>query len=300
MSNGKCGGLAIPIFIRNMQYHLTTAEVYADGAISVWGFVDLELFDEKLRKGWVWPAPPNGERISIFNLGLSDCVEGDWQQTPQSIRSKVHAALKELNPELMGLLDMQGSNSEYKSKIRTLEMEAVLPSPTKRSEQGMVVIGKEVPVFVADVDRFRLEHLFIFADGVLRIGAQGSFVDLESIKRDFVSGQLTTKVPDGTRIAIEGLGSFTTARGSWAVPPRERVREIESIISQYKGEPNPIDMCRVAYRAYEKDPSPGNRSALKNAYETVPEHLRIYCGDMDTKDHAIRRALYGQPPLASG
>ena len=288
-----CAGVAIPIFIRNMQYHLTTADVYADGAIHVWEFVDLSLFDEKLRKGWVWPAPPEGGRISIFNLGFSDCVDGNWQHTPQSIRSEVHKALKSLNPDLKGLIDMHGSNVEQTGKVRTMKMGGGLSRPPiKRSNEGSIDFGKEkIPVFVAEGTQFRLEPLFVFADGSLRIGAHEPFVNLEYVKDAFLTGRLTTQVPDASRITIEGLGSFTTARGMWNVKPEERLREIENTANQLKGEQDPIVICRAAFAAFHKDPILENRAALKIAYEAVPEHLRCYCGDMDSKDSLIRRAL---------
>ena len=37
-----------------------------------------------------------------------------------------------------------------------------------------------------------------------------------------------------------------------------------------------------------------NHSKLKNAYEEVPDQLKMYCGDMDTKDIPIRMVLYGK------
>ena len=33
------------------------------------------------------------------------------------------------------------------------------------------------------------------------------------------------------------------------------------------------------------------REVLRAAYHAVPEHLRMYCGDMDSKDWPIRRIL---------
>jgi hypothetical protein len=38
-------------------------------------------------------------------------------------------------------------------------------------------------------------------------------------------------------------------------------------------------------------------SVLRRSYEAVPEHLRMYCGDMDTKDIPIRMILYGKDEI---
>ena len=45
-------GKAVPVFINNFSQHYVTINVFADGAVDVWGFLDLELFDKKLQTGW--------------------------------------------------------------------------------------------------------------------------------------------------------------------------------------------------------------------------------------------------------
>jgi hypothetical protein len=54
---------------------------------------------------------------------------------------------------------------------------------------------------------------------------------------------------------------------------------------------NARDECMDRWRAFERDPSDENRELLRAAYLAVPKHLRIYCGDLDSKDYPIRRAL---------
>ena len=46
---------------------------------------------------------------------------------------------------------------------------------------------------------------------------------------------------------------------------------------------------------YESDSSEANRKRLRDTYEAVPEHLRMYCGDMDSRDGPIKRILYWDP-----
>ena len=38
-------------------------------------------------------------------------------------------------------------------------------------------------------------------------------------------------------------------------------------------------------------------AALRAAYEAVPEHHRMYVGDMDTKDVAVRMIIYGEQEI---
>jgi hypothetical protein len=66
------------------------------------------------------------------------------------------------------------------------------------------------------------------------------------------------------------------------------------LLEELNGGPGAIRSCIEAHEAYESDPSPERRETLRRAYEAVPEHLRLYCGDMDSKDWPIRRILYGE------
>ena len=50
----------------------------------------------------------------------------------------------------------------------------------------------------------------------------------------------------------------------------------------------------MAYQNYMAEPSTKAMETLRQRYEAVPEHLRMYCGDMDTKDIPIRMILYGK------
>ena len=46
-------GLALHVFVRNSHWFLSSLELYADGTINCWGYVDRALFQEELDCGWV-------------------------------------------------------------------------------------------------------------------------------------------------------------------------------------------------------------------------------------------------------
>jgi hypothetical protein len=46
-------GRAIPAFIHHGDYHLTSIDAYADGAVNCWDFLDLPSFKSKVASGWV-------------------------------------------------------------------------------------------------------------------------------------------------------------------------------------------------------------------------------------------------------
>ncbi|MFT5618387.1 MAG: hypothetical protein ACI85I_001620 [Arenicella sp.] len=62
-------GISLPVFIHNMNYHLTNINVYEDGMIDCWELVDLNGFKEKIKSGWVKTQLPKGENVSAFPLG---------------------------------------------------------------------------------------------------------------------------------------------------------------------------------------------------------------------------------------
>jgi len=290
---GSYRGFAIPIFIRNIQYHLTTVDAYADGAIEVWGLVDRELFGSKLRSGWVWPQPPEGGRISVFNLGFCDVGEGKWIRSQAEISEFVDRAIRINNPKMTGLLNLEGSEIEMKGKVKCFKLQCADDCPIRLADDGLEIAGCEVPAFAMSGRECRLTRAFIFSDGTARIGADGETTTQEAIYEAFGSGQLVTSIPDATIVEVEGLGRFTAMNGNWFVRPSERVKEIRDLVAQLAGQREAVAICREAMQAYETNPSEVPRSRLRQAYEAVPEHLRRFCGDMDSKDSQIKRVLYG-------
>ena len=96
-------GVSIPGIIHNMQYHFTDLQVYSDGLISCWEMVDLPMFKDKLNEGWVVTSIPDGEAISIFNLGYWDIEQGEWRHTKDTLYEYVYSLVKRLNPTLENL-----------------------------------------------------------------------------------------------------------------------------------------------------------------------------------------------------
>lgn len=290
---GEFYGYAIPVFIWNMQYHLTTVNAYSDGAIDAWRMLDLNLFEAKLKSGWIWPQPPQGGRLGIFNLGFCTAVDGEWLETVNSIRETIIAAVQKLNPKSEGLIDMQGSDTELRGTVRYSKLRVDANERPCRIETDQIVVdGKEVPAFELRSDAAFLTSVFVFADGLARIGTQSELLPIEDVFHRFATGLLTTSVADGTRVTISDVGSFTCTDGNWTAKSEERVKEIKALLAELNGSESPVRVCVRAHGRYELDPSAQNLAALREAYEAVPEHLRMYCGDMDSKDHPIRRILF--------
>jgi hypothetical protein len=158
-------GKAIPAFIHNRMYFLSPVDVYADGAIDCWGFVDLPLFRDKLARGWVEPRAEVGETISIHNLGVARVSAAEWGLTSADIERQVLSALRDLNPAMEGLLDMQGTNIEVRDGRRYAKMGRGDGKPYRVSLAGEEVAGTELPVLEVAADGYQLRHWVICGTG---------------------------------------------------------------------------------------------------------------------------------------
>src|ERR1700759_954367 len=101
-------GFEFPGIIRNGSYFLTNLQVFADGLVNCWEMVDLPMFEQKLRQGWVVTSIPEGAFLSIHGLGSVQVVSPDWEHTPKTIVEFVHEVVKELNPRMENLYDCHG------------------------------------------------------------------------------------------------------------------------------------------------------------------------------------------------
>ena len=291
-SDKKIYGKTIPAFIHNGSYHLSTVDVYSDGVINCWGFVDLPLFRGKIAQGWVVPRAEVGGTLSIFNLGQARVAAAAWEYTPGDIEGAVTNVVRELNPTMKGLLDMQGTDTEVRNGIRYAKGSGWgRAKPYRIALAGDEVAGGELPVFEVVAGGYRLRRWLIYADGLSQLGYGRELMPLEVASRMLEDGRLTLSVPTGSWIALDGLGRFQTGEGYWGIPPTERIREASDLLDQLNGGQGAIRRCIDAHSAYKSDPSPDRREALREAYEAVPEHLRLFCGDMDSKDGPIRRIL---------
>ena len=58
-----------------------------------------------------------------------------------------------------------------------------------------------------------------------------------------------------------------------------------------------MDKCRRIFDEYLRNPTKKLREDLKTAYEAVPDHQKMFVGDMDTKDIQVRMIIYGEQEI---
>lgn len=290
-------GWSMPILIRNGQHHYTNLVAFEDGVVDCWEGLDLPLFRDKLRTGWLATTAPVGARFSVFNLGGATVEAFEPTQSMEDLEPRVLEAMRHWNPTLASLVDLEGSATDRSKGYGVAKLPVLDGVPFLTTAADAETPGKEVPIFVRDGSTFRLTRWFVFADGACKIGPEGHISDIDAIERAVAEGTIATRVPDGEWIAIDGLGKAKLSQSHWGVDPKERVLEQQAHLKELQGSPDLVATCLRQWEAYEANPSPENLARVREAYLAVPKHLRIYCGDMDSKDWPIRRAL-GMIPRA--
>ena len=289
------GGYAVPCFVNNLGFHLTTANAFSDGSIDIWGTVDRQIFQRKVGSGRVWMAPSTGARLYVHNLGCLTIRMPDWRFDNVSILPLVDAAICSGNPNLADLVNLAGDETEpipgAHQKARRYKLPLRRPHPIRITSEGVCHKATAFPVIMIEGAVKRLTRWFVFDDSLTRFGLDGPLIHLDEAARRLAIGEITTSAEEGDRLDIDGLGVVTVEAGLWGIDPAERVREARGEVEVLNGGQGSIRQCMEAFRAYQRDPLERNLDVLRQAYEAVPSHLRGYCGDMDQRDLPIRRAL---------
>lgn len=292
-------GFSIPGIIHNMQYHYTNLQVYSDGLISCWEMVDLSMFKDKLDQKWVVPSIPDGEAISIFNLGHWIIEDGQWHHNAKTFYNYVYSLVTLLNPKLENPHNYHGSSTKLMGKVNVGKHSPFNSSPYYLEDQASAFPKKNNGesfhfFFRNDDEKTYLADLSLYKNGRIEITNLPTkkifdFADLNDLS---IKGLLTTEPPPGERITILNLGSFKIQSGN-AVKMDYKLNELSDKLNELNGGESAIDKCRRIFELYMQNPTMKLKDELKDAYEAVPENRRIFVGNMDTKDYGVRLVIYG-------
>lgn len=309
-SRGRERGVLLPAFIRNGNHYGTELEIYEDGAIECWGFVDLEFLRQKLASGWITPCVPNGSYLHYNDLGQWQVEESEWLLNAEELHEKILQLLKQLNPEMTALVNFMGSDVELKGNVRYAKMGRSNGAPILKVEnqpdgcaaglEASELRGDSIYAFVKDHDVFHLLALRVYMNGQIDIDPRNGMQTLVSraqFEQLLKSGKITLRVPNQAWIAIDGLGKCKIRSAIWFSKRRDFLRQIDDILDKLNGRDDTITRCRNAFSAYLAHPCLQTKEKLRVAYEAVPVHHRMYCGDMDTKDVPIRMILFGRQEM---
>lgn len=292
-------GFSIPGIIHNMQYHFTDLQVYSDGLISCWEMVDLSMFKDKLNKGWVVTSIPDGEAISIFSLGNWNIEQGEWHHNKETLYDYVYSLVKQLNPTLENLHNYNGTNSKMVGKANVAKHYMPTPKPYHFDDPNSFfprkVSGEKFHFFYRnDHNETYLAELSLFKSGRIEITniPTKKIFKFEELNDLINKAVLTTDLKAGETVHIINLGSFKIVSGS-GVDIKFKLNELTDKFNELNGRENSIVKCSRIFDEYKQNPTKKLRDELKEAYEAVPEHHRIFVGTMDTKDYEVRQIIYG-------
>lgn len=292
-------GFSIPGIIHNMQYHFTDIQIYSDGLISCWQMVDLSLFKEKLNKGWVVTSIPDGDVISIFNLGNWRIEQGEWLHTKETLYDYIHSLVKQLNPSLENLHNYHGKNSKKIGKAEVAKHFIPNAKPYYYDDPSSFlpkkVSGKKFHFFFRnDDEKTYLAELSLYKSGHIEITnlPVKKTYKFEELKNLADEGIITTELKIGETVTIINLGSFKIKSG-YGELMKNKLNELFDTFNELNGRENSIAKCARIFEDYKLNPTKKLKNDLKEAYEDIPEHQRIFVGSMDTKDFEVRQIIYG-------
>ena len=283
-------GITTPAIIQNGGYHFIHMPVYEDGTIDCWGRVPIDEAAEKLKQGWLVTSVPVGEHLSIHGLGAYKIKKARWNFTENSYVDHLYSLVKGMNHKMSGLFQETAEQKEKWSTAHVKWNATGIPYKVKSNFGYSMMDGRATSMFQQDGDVFHLVSIIAYADGYYQIG-DDSFSSQETT--DMIQQkQLLCSPPPDAPIHLMGLGTIEIENDPYSVDPAEKLKELLDYPNELGKKGTAHDRCRAAYHQYLEWPDENARERLRAAYEAVPEHERMYLGDMDTRDQDYLRILF--------
>lgn len=295
-------GFSFPGIIHNGNYFLTEISVYEDGLVDCWGMVDLKLFKKHVKSGWVKPAIPDGAELNIHHLGVVQVLNPNWERNPRQLVKYVNALVTELNPKRRNLFDMYGDATDHSGPVKQAKVMRQNQGPWQYEEPNSflarTIVGKSKYLFMNHEGKTHLVSISIFQDDTVSISGLNNPQTMSFDEFAKLFEKDTFVVPQtGQVLNIPGLVEFEAGEVFSFSEVRDHLGEFENMRREVNGQLSLERECARVFEEYNTNPTHDNLEALREAYEAVPNHLRQYCGDMDTKDIPIRIALYGDQEI---
>ena len=157
----------------------------------------------------------------------------------------------------------------------------------RNGANGEIIRGKGLSAFIHNWHYYET-IIGVFEDGTIDCW---EWVNFEEFKTKVAEGWVVTEVPKGARISCHHL-YYGNSTLEFYIEIDEFVKEVEDTIDQLQGKQTVADTCVQAFAKFLTFPTKENKNRLREAYNAIPKHLRIYVlGDMDCKDSAIRMCI---------
>ncbi|NGZ76934.1 hypothetical protein GYN08_16630 [Saccharibacillus sp. VR-M41] len=289
-------GTTMPGIIHNGgQYFMIDLNIYEDGMADCWELVDLDGLRGKLESGWLTPTIPAGRPLSIHGLGSYVVESARWLHDTGTYYEAVLDRLKRLNPEMSNLYTVTETQKKLAESRRVQFIEEAVPFYVRSETFYETAEGRSIFLFMRREGRSDLIRLTVYEDGTAEIcdaDREQAYSSMAEVEALFADGTLFTEFDRPVDVTIAGLGELRLSAVLNAAPVGEKRKEAADLLGKLQGGKTTLELCRDAYHRYLEEPSERRRAFLKERYEDVPEHQRLYLGDMDTRDEDYRRILY--------
>lgn len=285
-------GITVPIIIHNSSYFYIDMPVYEDGSMDCWKRISLSELSEEIESGWLVTEIPVGEHINIHGLGNYKILEANWTYTKESFIEYINKIVKKMNSEMVGLFEKTKEQSEKWGKYRVSWGATGMPYKIKGDFGYNIQDGNSTSILFRKKDMWELTSVIAYEDETFSIDSiPDNFFTLDEIKDMFKSDKLSSDPEGAITISIPELGTIK-GQADYSVYTSEKLKEVEDMLSRICKKPTLHEKCREAYFLYLEYPCDRNKEELRVSYEAIPEHERMYLGDMDSKDYDYRRILY--------
>lgn len=168
-------GIALPVIIDNLRYHLAEVIVYKDGMIDCWGLMDLPSFEAKLSSGWVKTSIPDGSELSAFPLGAMKVEKFFARRTQEEMMLEVRDIIEKLNNRPDSLAQCHAAFTSYvggpnpESKKKLLHTYEAVPKQNRQFILGdMDVDDIPIRVLLYGADEFKRSKKATIQEGFIR------------------------------------------------------------------------------------------------------------------------------------
>jgi predicted NAD-dependent protein-ADP-ribosyltransferase YbiA (DUF1768 family) len=156
-----------------------------------------------------------------------------------------------------------------------------------RDADGERINGTLRSVFIRNGRHYYLSDLHVYADGAIHV--DGAWVDLNGLREKLRNGRVATSLPAGARAFAHHLASWQFAEPHSSITAEQLLGEAADDIDRLNGRPDSTGRCLQAADQYLQTRTDADRAALREAYEAIPGHMRVYAlGDMDRRDWPLR------------
>ena len=205
------------------------------------------------------------------------------------------ATIDELNPSATALLDFGGvefKDADPRHPLTKIHRAVVGGSAryAKYDEAGREIKGQPYRVIIREERDWSITDWMIYADGTAQLGPMGAVVDFRDVVELGRAGRVTSSVPDGQWVNIDGLGLLRPKSADWWISQEGLIAEAEDILARLQGKEGCVASCLSALRHHLENTSPGSLDLLREAYDLVPAHLRET--GLREPEHQIRLLLH--------